>query len=126
MPSLPHTINDPRELHGVACSKQGGRSVRAPLDGAESSVAEEIIGEGDSLHRLMPGLQVGRGRIAARHGVLDSDSVGAVYTHGASYVPASNDLLSKVVRAVAASGAYPGDIVLAPRYLEQGPVAHDE
>src|SRR5207302_1990823 len=28
MPSLPHTINDPRELHGVACSKQGGRSVK--------------------------------------------------------------------------------------------------
>jgi hypothetical protein len=26
MPSLLHTINDPRELHGVACSKQGGRS----------------------------------------------------------------------------------------------------
>src|SRR5438093_9024380 len=107
-------------------SSAAGGDVRAPLDGAESSVAEEIIGEGDSLHRLMPGLQVGRGCIAARHGVLDSESVGAVYTHGASRRPASNDLLAKVVRAVAASGAYPGDIVLAPRCLEQGPVPHDE
>jgi hypothetical protein len=31
MPSLLHTINDPRELHGVACSKQGGRSVNSSV-----------------------------------------------------------------------------------------------
>ena len=109
-------------------SSVAGGDVRTPLDGAESRVAKEIVGETDSLQRLMPVARAGTGRrcIAARHEVLDADGVGAVHAHGTGRIPTGDDLLSKVVGANSASGAYPGDIVLAPRHLEHDPVAHDK
>ena len=38
---------------------------RAPLNSAESGVAEEVVGECDGLHRLMPVAHAGDARIAA-------------------------------------------------------------
>jgi hypothetical protein len=70
---------------------------RAPLNGAELSVTQEVVGEADGLHRLVPVRHaVKRTRVAGRDEVLEPDRVRAVYAHGEARVPAGYDFPSNV------------------------------
>src|SRR5207244_1147993 len=81
----------------VRCSAPGYALVFAPVNRAESGVAEEVVGKGDGLHRLMPVGHAGRARIAGRPEPLNADGVRTMHAHGHPDVAARDDLLSGLV-----------------------------
>src|SRR5258708_23751284 len=101
--------------------------VGAPRDGAEARVAEEVVGERDGLHRLVPVAQVGGPEVAARDQVLDAEGVRTPEAHREAHAAAQDYVLAEVaaVHPGLPVRAGPGHVVLAARGLEHRPVAED-
>src|SRR3989304_2752136 len=67
---------------------------RPPLDGAEPGVAEEVVGDAPGSNRLVAFGDNVRGRIPARHDVLDPEPVAFVHAHGERRIPSEDALRS--------------------------------
>jgi len=99
---------------------------RAPLNSAESGVAEEVVGECDGLHRLMPVAHARDARIAARYHVIQTEGVRTIHAHGQPHIAAKDRLVSKLLRIGRHAGAEADDPVLARLRLEHRPITDDE
>ena len=93
----------------------------APFDGAESAFSKQDIHEAHAADRLIPKGHLRIIRIAMGHGIPDGDTMTVEDAHGEGSLASQDIFPSLRVRR-----EQPGDIILASRDLEHGPIAKNE
>src|SRR5450759_3504517 len=111
-------VSIPFPRHPVSARLYFGRP---PFDGAEPRVAEEVVGDAPGSNGLVTCGDKGRGRIPARHDVLDPEPVAFVNAYGKRRVSAEDAL-----RSIRLGGTEAADVVFACRQVEHGLVAEDQ
>src|SRR5438552_435402 len=103
-----------------------GHLLRPPLDGAEACVAEEVVGQGERLHRLVAIAAARHARVARRHDVVQAQRVRTEDTHGEADGASIDALVAELVRVRRRPLADADDPILPPARLEHREVADDE